>query len=207
MQWHDVSLPMAPGMAVWPGDPPFELLPDSRIASGDSCNTSFLRMSTHTGTHCDAPWHFEEGGKRLHEVDTSLFFGTALLLDMRGVDRIRAADLPEARLPRRVLFRTSNSERPPDAPFFDDFVAIEEDAAARLVSDGVRLAGIDYLSIAPRGRSGPTHHVLLQNEVFVVEGLRLGSFAAGYYEFVVLPLPLRGADGAPCRAFLGTGAE
>jgi len=81
---------------------------------------------------------------------------------------------------------------------------VAPDAAQRLVEDGVRLVGVDYLSVAPfKEPGGVTHHRLLENEVLVVEGLRLGACTAGTYPFVVLPLPLAGADGAPCRAFLG----
>ena len=201
--WHDVSIPMRPGMTVWPGDPAFSFEPGGRIAEGASCNTSLVSFSTHTGTHCDAPWHFEDDGKRLHEVDPQRFFGEALLIEIPDVDIITAEDLPEGKLPPRVLFKTKNSVYPMDAPFKEDFVTLDASAAERLVEDGVRLVGIDYLSIAPRGQSGPTHHVLLQNEVFVVEGLRLEGLAPGPCQFVVLPLPLEGADGAPCRAFVG----
>ncbi len=205
LRWHDVTIPMRPEMAVWPGDPPFECAPDARISQGDSCNTSHLRLSTHTGTHCDAPWHFIDSGKRLHEIDIAMFFGSARLIEIPdGVDSIHAADLGPERLPQRLLIRTRNSNRPCDAPFYDDFVALEEDAARRLVEEGVRLAGIDYLSIAPRGNSGPTHRVLLGSDVLVVEGLRLAGLPCGDCEFVVFPMALHAADGAPCRAFVGT---
>ena len=201
--FHDVSIPMHEGMTVWPGDPPFRMEPEGRMAQGATCNTSRLSFSTHTGTHCDAPWHFEDDGKRLHEVDSSIFFGPARLIYLPEVDIIRAADLGREKLPPRVLFKTRNSEYPADAPFNTGFVALAEDAAQRIVDDGVRLVGVDYLSVAPHKQPGQvTHHILLRNEVFVVEGLRLKGFAAGTYKFIVLSLPIVGADGAPCRAFL-----
>jgi len=200
--WIDVSIPLRNGMTVWPGDTPFALAPDGRIAEGAGCNTSVVTTPTHAGTHCDAPWHFEDGGKRLHEVDPEVYFGEALVIEVPDVDHISAADLPMAPLPPRVLFKTRNSDYPAEAPFNTAFVALEADAAERLVADGVRLVGIDYLSIAPYKNSGPTHHVLLQNDVFIVEGLRLRGVAPGRVEFVVLPMPLHDADGAPCRAFL-----
>ena len=203
IQWQDVSIPLHAGTTVWPGDRNLSLEPAGRIAQGDSCNTSVLTCPTHIGTHCDAPWHFEDNGKRLDEVDTSVFFGNALIVELEHVDLIRAEDLGETPFPPRVLFKTRNSQYPADPPFRKDFVALDVSAAERLVADGVKLVGIDYLSIAPFGNSGPTHHVLLQHEVFVVEGLRLANFSAGVYPFVVLPLPLAGVDGAPCRAFIG----
>ena len=133
MTWHDVSIPLHAGVTVWPGDPPFEMAPAQRIASGAGCNTSLLRLSTHTGTHCDAPWHFEEDGPRLHEVKPDVFFGKALLIDLPHVDVIGAADLPAEQLPARVLFKTRNSDHAADAPFRQDYVALAADAAAREV--------------------------------------------------------------------------
>ncbi len=208
MKWIDVSIPMREGMTVWPGDTAFSFRAASRIAEGAGCNVSTLTLSTHTGTHVDAPWHFENGGKRLHQVDTDLFFGDALLIDLPEVDSIRAQDLGRSPLPPRVILKTSNSEYPAEDPFLTNYVAIEPDAAQRLVDEGVRLIGVDYLSVAPFKQPGQdTHHILLQSDVLIVEGLRLAGIVAGLHRFVVLPLPLEGADGAPCRAFLGVEEE
>lgn len=203
MQWIDVTIPLHTGTTVWPGDPDFETAPLQRIAAGDGCNTSLLRCCTHTGTHVDAPWHFEEDGKKLHEVDVNVFFGEALLIDLPDVDRIQAGHLGRGPLPPRILFKTRNSDYPADAAFRNDYVALGEDAAQSLVDNGVRLVGVDYLSVAPFEQPGqPTHHILLRNNVLVVEGLRLGGLSAGYCEFIVLPMALRDMDGAPCRAFV-----
>lgn len=204
VQWIDVTIPLREGMTLWPGDPPFRLGPLTRIAEGAGCNVSILTLGTHAGTHVDAPWHFKDDGKRLHEVDTAVFFGDAMLIDLPDVDHVRAVDLPEDRLPPRVLFKTRNSHYPPTGPFKTDYAAIEPDAAQRLVDDGVRLVGVDYLSVAPYHQEGQsTHHILLNNDVVIVEGLLLKDIASGVYPFVVLPLPVEGADGAPCRAFIG----
>ncbi|NUM53673.1 MAG: cyclase family protein [Candidatus Hydrogenedentes bacterium] len=204
MRWIDVTIPMMPGMTVWPGDPAFTLAPAARIADGANCNVSTLTLSTHTGTHCDAPWHFEDSGKKLDEIDTSVFFGDALVIDLPNVDMIRADDLRPETLPPRVLFKTRNSGYPINAPFNKDYVALDRCAAQRCVDDGVRLVGVDYLSVAPyKQPQQPTHHILLQANVFVVEGLSLNQIAAGTYPFVVLPMHVAGADGAPCRAFIG----
>ncbi len=205
MLWIDVTIPMTEEMTVWPGDPAFSLEPDRRMANGDSCNVSMLRCSTHTGTHVDAPWHFEDDGPRLEAVPTEVFFGQATVLDVRHVEKeIAAADLGPAPLPPRVLLKTRMSALPVDAPFTEDYVALSPEAAQRMVDDGVRVVGIDYLSVAPFRQPGqPTHHILLRAGVFIVEGLRLEPIAAGACEFVVLPLSLKGADGSPCRAFVG----
>jgi arylformamidase len=190
-------------MTVWPGDPAFGFSPEARIASGAICNTSRITMSSHTGTHVDAPWHFEPNGKKVHELDPALFFGEALLIDAGGISIVHAADLGSEKLPRRLLIKSLNSRRPHDAPFTEAFVAVAPDAAQRMVDEGVRMIGVDYLSVAPFHDSETPHHILLQHDVFVVEGLRLDQIPPGRCEFVVLPLLLEGADGAPARAFVG----
>jgi arylformamidase len=201
-QWQDVSIPISPQMTSWPGDPVYEFEPACRIADGASCNVSRIAMATHTGTHCDAPWHFAENGARLDQVDTSLFFGKALVIDLPEVDLIESTHLPAVQLPERVLFRTRNSFLPEDGYFEQNFVALDVSASERLVADGVKLVGIDYLSISPYGNSTPVHKTLLEAGILIIEGLRLATVPAGLHDFVVLPLPLVGADGAPCRAFI-----
>ena len=203
-QWRDISIPLSPQMTVWPGDPKFSVEPAGRIADGADSNVSRITMSSHTGTHCDAPWHFVEEGAKMDEVDTSVFIGKALVVDLPDVDIIRAKDLPEEKLPKRVLFKTRNSFLPMDGTFDRSYVALHLDAAERLVADGVKVVGIDYLSIAPYRDAIPVHRTLLEAEVLIVEGLRLADITAGVYDFIVLPMPLVGADGAPCRAFIMT---
>lgn len=204
LRWIDVSIPLCEGMVCWPGDDPFSVKPSRRIARGDGCNTSCLTLHTHTGTHIDAPWHFLDTGAGIDEVDSRLFFGDALVIERRGAASIRAEHIPKDGLPARVLFKTDNSDHPVDEPFRADFVALEADAAEALVDAGVRLVGVDYLSVGPYKQDGRlTHHILLEHQVLVVEGLRLGGILPGLYPFVVLPLALRGLDGSPCRAFIG----
>ncbi len=201
-EWIDLTIPMRPGMTVWPGDDGFHFEPTVRMAEGAPYNLSTLRLSAHTGTHCDAPWHFLDDGKRLDETDPAVFFGPALLLDLRGLETIRAADLPSAPLPPRILFRTRNSDRPTDAPFDTGFVGFETDAAARMVADGVRMVGFDGPSVGPYSCVEEAHCILLRADVFIVENLRLAQCDAGEYECIVLPMRIMGADGAPCRAFM-----
>lgn len=202
MKWIDVSIPIASGLTVWPGDAAYEFSPSSRITDGDICNVSKLTMSTHAGTHVDAPWHFEDDGKKLHEVETDIFFGPARLIEASGLREVTAKALGAGALPARVLLKTDNSFCPRDASFTQDYVALTPDAATRMVNEGVRLVGIDYLSVAPFADPETVHHILLRAGVFIVEGLRLASIDAGDCEFVVLPLALVGADGAPARAFV-----
>lgn len=199
----DVTIPLRNGVTVWPDDPDFQLEPISRIAQGDDCNVSQVHMSCHCGTHIDAPWHYESGGLTVEQLDPELFFGEALIIEVPAARMVLPEHLGEAPLPRRVLVKTTNSGFPEGAEFMPDYVALSAAAADRLVAEGVRLVGIDYLSVAPYQQAGDeTHHTLLRNGVVVVEGLRLAGCRAGICRFTVLPLALVGADGAPCRAFV-----
>jgi len=203
IRWIDVTIPLEAETTVWPGDPAFEIAPASRISDGSSCNTSRVSLSTHTGTHIDAPWHFIEEGLRLDQVNPTVFFGEAMVLEVPGVPIVTASDLGAQSLPSRILIKTDNSSIPYDAPFNEGFVALAADAAQRLVDEGVRLVGIDYLSIAPFRAGREVHQILLGNNILPVEGLRLRRLRPGTCQFVVLPLHVVGADGAPCRAFVG----
>ncbi|NLN93263.1 MAG: hypothetical protein GX130_08170 [Candidatus Hydrogenedens sp.] len=200
--WIDITRPMHEGMTPWPGDPVFSLEPDVRISQGDSCNVSRLTLGTHTGTHLDAPWHFMEEGKQLEEVDPRVFFGPALVIEHLSEGHIQAEDLPDEKLPERILFKTRNSEQPADSPFQKDFIALTENAARRLAADGVKLVGIDSMSIDPYKGGGRAHRILLGAGMVIVEGLQLAQVKEGEHEFIVLPLRLLHADGAPCRAFI-----
>jgi len=201
-KWIDVSMVLKPGMTVWPGDPPFMLEPAARLEP-DGCNTSQISMCTHTGTHLDAAYHYLEDGKQTHEFDMSLFFGEALVYHYVGDRAIGEHELPESALAPRLLIRTRNSDTTEDGLFREDYVALDVSAAKKLVRKGVRLIGIDSLSIATLDdHDGCTHRVLLEAGIVIVEGLRLGAIPPGMHEFIVLPLALAGTDGAPCRAFV-----
>jgi len=200
-QWIDISMPVTPDITGWPGDPTFAYHPTSRMAEGALCNLTAMSLSCHTGTHCDAPWHFVDNGPTLEQVPHDRFFGPALVLDMGDALLITADLLPDSPLPLRVLFKTRNSRHPHNAPFDEQFTALDLSAARRLVEDGVVMAGVDGLSMAPYGNAVPTHETLLKAGVFIVEGLRLAALSPGWWEVIVLPMPLVGVDGAPCRAF------
>ena len=175
-------------------------------AGGDTCNTSRITLCTHSGTHVDAPWHFEEDGARVDELDPALFFGCAEIREVECGETIDPGDLGEGSLPSRLLLKTRNSGFSGNGGFREDYAALSAAAAERLVDEDVRLVGVDYLSVAPFKQDGQeTHHILLSRGLLAVEGLRLGEVPAGPCEFVVLPMLLAGADGAPCRAFVGLG--
>lgn len=207
MAIFDVSVGISPRMPVWPGDPDVELERVSEISEGANANVSRLACSVHVGTHVDAPIHFVEGGSGIDQLPLNLLLGHAQLIDLTSVDNITAQVLEAASIPagtRRLLLKTRNSEYwgDPEHEFREDFVAVEADGARWLVRQGVKLLGVDYLSVAPFGRSRPTHEVLLEAEVVLLEGLDLRAVSAGRYDLACLPLKLIDCDGAPARVIL-----
>lgn len=203
--WVDVSVPIRPGMVTFEGDPRVFLERTSAIADGDVCNVSRLRFGVHSGTHIDAPAHFIDGAPGIESIPLDVLIGPAHVVDASVIDgQIDAAAIQHLGIPQgteRVLFR-ANSALWDDAGFRSSYVGLTGDGARALVALGVRLAGIDYLSIAPFGDPTPTHRVLLEAGVTIVEGLDLREVAVGRYDFVCLPLLIPGSDGGPARAML-----
>lgn len=204
---YDVTVPISNAMPVWPGDPPVQLTPKSQV-SRDKTHTvrlTSIEMGSHTGTHMDAPFHMIEGGKRLSDFAIDVFAGPATVLELPSVRSVGRAELEKLkwRNVERVLLKTENSRHWRDDKFFQEFVYLEPDGAQYLVERGARLVGIDYLSIDKFGsESHPSHFVLLQKDIVIVEGLNLNAVPQGDYAMFALPLNLQDSDGAPARVIL-----
>jgi arylformamidase len=203
----DVTVPLVPGWTpVYPGDTDLTVRRDASLADGDLANLSTITCTLHCGTHVDAPVHFLDGTDGVDAVPLDALIGPAWVADATGVrGHIDAAALAGLGVPdgaTRVLFKTANSALWAAPAFVEDFVAVTPDAAEALVERGVRLVGIDYLSIAPFGDPTPTHEVLLRAGVAIVETLDLRAAEPGEWTLTCLPLRIPGADGAPARAVL-----
>jgi arylformamidase len=194
----DVSVPVRPGMAVYPGDPQVTLERVASLAGGDIANISRLALGVHTGTHVDAPVHFIDGAPAVEALPLDVLLGPARVVDLTSADRLDAAAFDGVDLPERVLLKTRNSELWKLDSFAEDFLSLTADAARVLVDAGVRLVGIDYLSIGDEA----AHGVLLAADVVPIEGLDLRGVEPGEYELVCAPLKLVGSDGAPARVLL-----
>jgi arylformamidase len=162
-------------------------------------------MGSHTGTHVDAPVHMIKGGKRLSDFDVSVFIGNASVFEIPSVRSVGPNEL--ARFDwtgvERVLLKTENSKLWQDPKFHEDFVYLEPEGAQFLVDRGIRLVGIDYLSIDKfHSEHHPSHFVLLTKDIVILEGLNLNAVPAGTYSMSALPLNLKDADGAPTRVIL-----
>ena len=204
MQIYDISVTISRTLPTFPGDPPVTLKPVSRLDKGDAANVAQLSLSTHAGTHIDAPRHFVDNGPAVDEVPLALLIGEALVADLRGVRKIGPEELAPLALDsvERLLLKTDNSSLWERGGFCEDYAALTGEGAAYLLGRGVRLVGIDYLSVEAFGGDGNVHRCLLEGGVFILEGLDLSGVAAGRYELICLPLKVREGDGAPARAIL-----
>ena len=203
---YDISLPILNGGLVYPGNPEIAITPQQEISKGAGANVSSLTFGSHTATHVDAPRHFFNEGLGVDGLSLDVLMGPAVLI---AVDA-NAMSVGEADLRRhelkghtRVLIKTRNSSFIREREFHRDYTYLAPDGAEYLVSLGVRLVGVDYLSVE-QFHSGHhrTHRALLERDIVIVEGLDLSVPAAGPYELRVLPLLLPGLDGAPSRAVL-----
>jgi len=206
MPIYDVSLPVVSGGLVYPGNPEIRIELQQAIANGAGANVSSLSFGSHTGTHVDAPKHFFEDGAGVDELSLDVLMGPAVLIDVgNDVSSVGEAELRLHELAghTRVLIKTRNSGFVRHSGFVRDYTYLAPDGAAHLVSLGVRLVGVDYLSIE-QFHSGHhrTHRTLLERGIVIVEGLDLSAPPSGPYELRCLPLRLVGLDGAPARAVL-----
>ena len=149
----DISLPIGPDLLTWPGDPAVEVVPRIQLSKGGPANVSELRIGTHTGTHVDPPVHFIDGAAGIDEVPLDVFFGDCVVADARGLEgELGPDELEGLRLPsgvERLLLKSDNSEiwRSLPAEFPDTYVCLSEAGAAWVVAAGIRLVGVDFLSV------------------------------------------------------------
>jgi arylformamidase len=204
---YDVTVPLSPEVPTFPGDPPFEVTFTHRIANGQPYNVARITLGTHAGTHVDAPYHFLADGATVEQLPLEILLGKCRVVELLAREKIQRSDLEalDLRDDLRVLLKTRMSGQLRQPVFQEDFVYLTEDAASYLAQVGIKLVGIDYLSIEKFGSTDyPAHRVLLEAEVVIVEGLDLSEVEPGEYDMACLPLRIVGIDGSPARVILRT---
>lgn len=212
MQIYDVSVPLSAATPTYPGDPGIEIKDWLTLANGNAANVSLINFGLHSGTHVDAPAHFIEGGSKVGSLPLESLMGVAEVVEVADDIAVIDAEFVAVNCVRgsqRILFKTRNSAfwSNPELGFRKDYTYIDPEAAELLVELGVKLVGIDYLSVEKyQSEKFETHHAFLANGVVILEGLNLGAVPAGLYELICLPLRIAGGsgDGAPARAVLRT---
>jgi len=205
MRFIDASVPLDSALPSYPGNTPFSIEPIKRIAEGATSNLSTLHMSAHAGTHVDAPRHFFDEAPGVESVPLDILIGRTRVVQIAsrreiGADELAAIDLSDD---LRVLFKTHNSKLWGSPDFHSDYVGVTESGAKYLVDHGIKVVGVDYLSVEIFHTPGaPAHHLLLGGGTVVIEGLNLRDVEPGVYEMYCLPLRIVGSDGAPARVVL-----
>ncbi len=208
MTIHDITVAISSDMPIYKGDPDAAVESFKAIARGDSANVSSIRFGVHSGTHVDAPNHFIDGTKQVHDLDLAKLIGPCRVIDVGpDVREIEPQHLGDISGVERVIFKTRNSEfwSTPEDGFRKDFTYITPATAQMLADADIKLVGIDYLSIERSGGPGkPVHIALLEKEIIILEGVDLRNVAAGDYELICMPLKYIGStgDGAPARTVL-----
>ncbi len=203
MTIRDITIPMCESLACWPGDTPFRFSWTCTKAEGATVNVGQLKLSVHTGTHADSPFHVDDTGAKSDAFDLDRFIGPARVIDVRGQERLRREDFGAFDLKGtpRVLFRTDawtdHTCFPASIPVMD------EDVPAGLRERGIVLIGVDVPSVdAIDSKSLPNHHALNKFGITILEGLDLRDVPADVYDLIALPIKLVAADGALVRAVL-----
>ena len=207
MKILDISLPIFPGMVVWPGSSNVSLSRTSDQEHGDDVTVSELSFGVHSGTHIDAPLHFVQGGVGVDSLPLESLCGPALVCYEPIASALSAKVFEQMNIPsgtERLLVRTRNSDLWAKGvrEFDTDYVGVTTSGAHWLVDHNIKVIGVDYLSVASYSDLVLPHEILLSAGIIPVEGLNLSEIAAGNYDFYCLPLKLIGADGAPVRAIL-----
>jgi arylformamidase len=199
----DISPAVAPGVAVFPGDSPFSFRWTWTIGADGPVNVSEITMSPHTGSHTDAPLHYDNAGASIAEVALETYIGPCRVVDATGSRALVTARDLLVHLrgtPPRVLLRTYR--RTPQA-WDSRFTAIAPEAIDLLHEHGVRLIGIDTPSVDPEpSRTLDSHLRVRAHGMAILEGIVLDEVPAGDYELIALPLKWRGLEASPVRAVL-----
>lgn len=203
-KFHDITIPLQESTIPWPGEAAFKREVYSSFERGDRYEASKLTMGSHLGTHIDAPAHFVRGAATIESLPFEVLIGEAKVVELDVEKEITAEDLKHLELAGngRVLFKTRNSKLYQHNRFSPNYVYLTADAARYLVEAGIKLVGIDYLSIAEFHAGDEVHQILLTGGVVVLETINLSDIEPGEYELICLPLKIVGGDGSPARAVL-----
>lgn len=203
--FYDLTAQISSDLVVFPGDPQYSTEAICSLGDEHKFNLCQMHLGNHTGTHVDFPAHTIEGGKTSSDFPLEYLTGPGVIIkvpeeaesvtrDFVSRQSIMASDI--------VFFKTANSKKSKHDAFTDKYVYIEPDAAAELFEKGVKVVGIDYISVDRyEDEDLSTHNTLLSKDVLIVEGLELGEIPEGRYEIFIVPMNIPQMDGLPARVF------
>ncbi|TVP85855.1 MAG: arylformamidase [Alkalicoccus sp.] len=198
--WIDISRSLHEGMEVFPGDSEFQYSKELNMNKGSAVNTGTIKMNTHTGTHLDAPYHYDNNGRKINELDINEVCGKAEVIDLTGAEAVTEECIRE-KIPVRtdiILFRLKEK-----GTSFSTYPPFTAEAVKTLAERGVRVIGVDTPSVDPASSEElPAHHMCRNENMLILEGLNLEGIKEDMYELAAMPLNLFEADGSPVRAAL-----
>ncbi len=220
-QYFDISLPLTITKAI-PTLPPAPPAPGKAplknpvprvyrffdVGKGDPVTMSAIEISSHDGTHIDAPLHFIPGGMTIDAMPIETTNGPCRVIEIKDDKDITVAELEPYKIKagERIIFKTKNSPRVyAVAQYTGQYVAVTLEAAEYLVAKKIRLVGLDYLTIAhqqPPENINNVHKTFLNNGVFILEAVNLDGVKPGKYDLMGLTLRLENGDAGPCRVIL-----
>ncbi len=197
MRIYDVTRPLSPGTLVYPGD----VTPVFTRRDHGSYLTTELFLSSHSGTHIDAPGHFLKKGMTVDRIPLGKLTGPCRVLDFTGITGEIGPEMLEGRIDgaRKILLKTSFSGMD---RFVPEFTALSPGAVPLLAEAGIHCVGIDSPSIESFTGDGRVHRSLMGEGIVIIEMLDLSRVVPGNYLMVALPLLLRGVDASPARVIL-----
>ena len=200
----DISPPVDAHSPVFPGDTAYQQNWTTQITPDCPVNVCAVTLSPHVGAHADAPLHYEARGSAVGALSLTPFLGPCRVVHaLDAGSLVRPHHLAHAldNLPPRVLVRTCRQF--PLTRFDEQLTALDPETVAQLADRGVQLIGIDSASIDPAdSQTLPSHQVIRQRGLRVLENLLLDDVPEGDYELIALPLKLMTADASPVRAVL-----
>lgn len=206
MKLFDLTVPISSKTPVFPGDPKFKKEEICHLKNGDNYGLSRMEMGNHMGTHIDFPAHVIENEKVSSDYPLEQLIGNGLIVEVPEVETSITSEFITRQSIQKgdiVFFKTSNSKLWNEETLSNKYVYLEPEAAEQLVQQGVKIVGIDYISIdSLENEKLPVHHTLLSNDVLIVEGLNMEGVPPGRYKIYIVPLNILDMDGLPARVFV-----
>jgi len=206
--WYDIAVPLKQGMNCFPTDPPPKIYRYHDRDLGGRVTMSMLEIISHTGTHIDAPVHFIPGGSTISDMPLDATVGPCRVIEIKDPEKIREGELEKHHIKKgeRILLKTRNSPRVYTSDkFVEDYVYLDVGGAQYLASKGIRLFGLDNITIGSfkeHDNLSRTHETLLGAGIYILEGCALADVPPGEYDLLCLPLSMWNGDAGPCRAIL-----
>jgi kynurenine formamidase len=206
----DLTITISENLPTFPGSPKPHFITWEKIKT-DGYNLELLFLSSHSGTHMDAPYHFLEDGQTVDQIPAHRFSRNAILIKLRkrANQPITKKDILDfesknQKIPTgsTIIFHTGWSKNLRKKSYFEKNPGLSIDASKYLALKKINLVGIDSPSIdLGSDAKFPVHHFLSKNNILIVENLtNLDKIKEKYFKLVVLPLKLKDATGSPVRA-------